>query len=97
MDALVTDLRDLATRYAADSAMSALMTEAADELERLRFAADYFRIWADAVARSVFDTAPCRVCGLPVVCLPDGLPLCEPCAERDGDIANAPHKHEAYE
>lgn len=46
-------------------------------------------ILADAVRRSGFDIAPCGDCGLPVVCVPDGLPICEQCASRetnqDGD------------
>jgi hypothetical protein len=49
MDALLSDLRDLATRYERDSAMSALMTEAADEIERLREAVRAVR---DLIAQS---------------------------------------------
>lgn len=33
----------------------------------------------DAIDRSGFDVAPCTLCGLPVVCLPDGSPGCEKC------------------
>lgn len=32
-----------------------------------------------AIDRSGFDVSPCTVCGYPVVCLPDGLPMCETC------------------
>ena len=28
------------------------------------------------------DIAPCKSCGQPVVCIPDGLACCEPCAEK---------------
>lgn len=34
----------------------------------------------DAFERSGFDLAPCKECGYPVVCIPDGLPFCETCA-----------------
>lgn len=34
-----------------------------------------------AIDRSGLDVAPCAVCGRAVVCLPDGAPLCEPCAQ----------------
>jgi hypothetical protein len=30
------------------------------------------------------DIAPCKSCGQPVVCIPDGLALCRACAEKDG-------------
>lgn len=32
-----------------------------------------------SITRSGFDIAPCKGCGLPVVCIPDGLPFCEEC------------------
>lgn len=35
-----------------------------------------------ALSLSAFDVSPCGACGLPVVCIPDGLPMCEPCAKR---------------
>jgi hypothetical protein len=35
-----------------------------------------------AIAAGGFDVSPCRSCGTPVVCLPDGLPLCKACAEK---------------
>jgi hypothetical protein len=34
------------------------------------------------VKRSGFALSPCRVCGHLVVCTPDGLALCRPCAEK---------------
>ena len=42
---------------------------------------------ADALARSPFDLAPCRGCGEPVVCLPDGLPYCVACGGDDAENA----------
>lgn len=35
----------------------------------------------DAFERSPYDLSPCMNCGEPVICLPDGLPCCEKCAE----------------
>lgn len=32
-----------------------------------------------AFERSGLDISPCMVCGLPVICVPDGLPCCENC------------------
>lgn len=48
------------------------LTKQADEIERLRA----------AIARSPYDISPCGRCGLPTVCLPDGLPLCKKCGEK---------------
>jgi hypothetical protein len=36
------------------------------------------------LARSGFDLSPCMHCGITVVCIPDGLPCCEACAEKAG-------------
>jgi|GEM_PF-5431896 len=38
---------------------------------------------ADAYRRSGLDIQPCMMCGKPVVCLPDGVVLCEECVERE--------------
>jgi hypothetical protein len=46
-----------------------------------RVAIRYLIALALALARSPFDVAPCRLCGLPAVCVPDGLPLCKACGE----------------
>ena len=35
--------------------------------------------------RSCMDISPCRKCGVPVVCIPDGLALCKDCAEKAGE------------
>jgi len=45
-----------------------------DELARLR-------AMEQAFERSFYDISPCSSCGKPVVCLPDGLPICEKCAK----------------
>lgn len=37
-------------------------------------------ILEEAINRSGFDVSPCQHCGMPVVCLPDGMPCCEECA-----------------
>lgn len=38
--------------------------------------------WVRAFERSGLDVAPCSLCGLPVVCVPEGGALCKECAER---------------
>jgi hypothetical protein len=35
--------------------------------------------------RSGMDVSPCRKCGVPVVCISDGLALCKRCAEKVGE------------
>lgn len=37
-----------------------------------------------AIDRGGWDISPCGGCGDPVVCLPDGLPMCESCAGKAG-------------
>lgn len=39
----------------------------------------------DAYDRSGLDLSPCCECGLPVVCVPDGMPMCEACAIKEGE------------
>ena len=41
-----------------------------------------------AILRSGFDLSPCRICGLPVVCIPDGLPVCEKCGRAESDATD---------
>lgn len=36
-----------------------------------------------ALERSGYDLSMCSKCGLPVICLPDGMPICEPCAKKE--------------
>ena len=38
-----------------------------------------------ALARSPYDVAACSECGRPVVCLPDGQPVCNECAKGELD------------
>jgi hypothetical protein len=38
-----------------------------------------------AIARGNLDIEPCMLCGMPVVCVPDGTPICTPCAMK-GDV-----------
>lgn len=42
-------------------------------------------ITAEAIDRGGWDMSPCMGCSLPVVCIPDGLPMCESCAEEAPD------------
>lgn len=35
-----------------------------------------------AIDAGGWDISPCMECGTPVVCLPDGMPMCEKCGER---------------
>lgn len=37
-----------------------------------------------AIELGGFDLSPCGLCGDVVVCIPDGLPMCEPCAAKAG-------------
>lgn len=39
--------------------------------------------YEDALERSAFDVSPCGRCGLPVICIPDGLPFCSECAKEE--------------
>lgn len=50
--------------------------------QRVREAAARIEAIEKAFARSPYDISPCMVCGEPVVTLPDGLPMCDPCADR---------------
>jgi len=36
-----------------------------------------------ALEHGGYDVSECKVCGVPVVCLPDGLPMCETCAAKE--------------
>ena len=49
------------------------ITELTLQLDRLRA----------AIERSGLDITCCRICGEMVVSIPDGLPMCEACAERE--------------
>lgn len=36
-----------------------------------------------AITDGGYDLCPCCLCGKPVVCIPDGLPMCRGCAEKE--------------
>ena len=38
----------------------------------------------EIVYRSVLDLSPCQLCGETIICIPDGLACCKPCAEKAG-------------
>jgi hypothetical protein len=63
-----------------------------DELEKVRkkvgdrtvaafeVLTEHHRALTKAIERSGYDLSVCMDCGAPVVCIPDGMPSCEPCA-----------------
>ena len=55
--------------------------------EPIRIAvAEAVKPWKEALNRSEFDISPCRDCGLPVVCIPDGMSAwCNECARSKCD------------
>lgn len=43
-----------------------------------------------AIERSELDVLLCSACGRPVVCLPDGMPICRPCGSKaEEEVAGA--------
>lgn len=40
---------------------------------------------SDAIDAGGWDLSPCGCCGTAVVCLPDGLPMCEECARKESE------------
>ena len=52
--------------------------------ESMRDAVDVCVSLFEAIERSGFVLSPCGICGEVVVCIPDGLALCKPCAEKAG-------------
>jgi hypothetical protein len=46
---------------------------------------DYMHQLSELLDRSGMDLCFCRQCGKTVVCIPDGLALCKPCAEKAGE------------
>ena len=51
--------------------------------QMLNSASMLFDLLHDAIDRGGYDVSPCGSCGDPVVCIPDGLPLCESCALKE--------------
>ena len=39
--------------------------------------------WLEIIDRSGLDLSDCMLCGCPVICIPDGLPMCGPCAAKE--------------
>lgn len=50
---------------------------------RFRHAEDKCAELLRAIDRAGFDVCPCRLCGDPIICIPDGLPMCPACAEAE--------------
>lgn len=36
----------------------------------------------NAIEHGGYDISPCKDCGTPIACIPDGLPMCRRCAEK---------------
>jgi len=43
------------------------------------------RAFKEAYERSGLDVSPCMSCGESVVCVPDGMPMCETCADKEAE------------
>jgi hypothetical protein len=54
------------------------------ESEEAEQPVDQYQELIDTLVRSGLDISPCTSCGLDVVCIPDGLPMCEDCAMKEG-------------
>jgi sRNA-binding carbon storage regulator CsrA len=39
----------------------------------------------DILKGSGLDFSPCRICGSPIYCIPDGLPVCVDCGKKEED------------
>jgi hypothetical protein len=50
----------------------------------LESTANYAKSLDELLDRSGFDLSQCMHCGCAVICIPDGLPCCKPCAEKVG-------------
>ena len=46
--------------------------------------ANFTKGLGELLDRSGFDLSQCTHCGCAVICIPDGLALCKPCAEKVG-------------
>lgn len=75
MTDIIDKLRFLGTGYVGTTRghTATLMNEAADLIEALQ----------TAIFDGGFDLSPCRVCGKVIVCIPDGVPVCETCAAKE--------------
>jgi hypothetical protein len=61
--------------------MSLLMGAAATQEALLR--GEDIKKLQKMIDRSGFDVSPCQICNEDVVCIPDGLPMCESCAQKE--------------
>jgi len=43
---------------------------------------EHHRALTGAIERSGLDICPCKICGSSTVCIPDGLTVCKPCAQK---------------
>ncbi len=70
-------------RKAADRATACLTQAEKAEREAAKERALRERLH-DAITRGGFDLSPCGFCSALVCCIPDGLPCCEDCSEKEG-------------
>jgi len=53
-----------------------------DLCQKINTLNDKIAAYDKALEISAFDLAPCMECGELVFCLPDGLPICDPCGKK---------------
>ena len=41
--------------------------------------------WNQLLKRSGLDMSPCKSCGEMIICIPDGMPMCQMCAAKGGE------------
>lgn len=54
-----------------------------DDARRMAMLMREAALQVDAIEAGGYDLSLCQ-CGKPVVCIPDGLPMCQECAEKEG-------------
>jgi hypothetical protein len=64
-----------------DKEIASLRQQLSAAEERAGKAEDREKIWSDGAKAGGLDLSPCMICGDPVVCLPDGMPMCESCGQ----------------
>jgi len=52
-------------------------------LDAIAYYGQCFMGWRELLDQSGFDASLCSACGAPIICIPDGLPMCQTCATRD--------------
>ena len=73
------DVNDFRLRDRVIAGVSSAVNAMLDSVQVRR---DYLESAIDAGG---WDLSPCGMCGTAVVCLPDGLPLCEDCARKESE------------